>query len=161
MGGETKYKKWEEVTLDTVTIYLEDKLSVVKIECTKCQMTWVFNKDKRRQRSLWDEAFQKGKQRNKLAFVGCLLRPSVLHTYGPTLSNRCCQSPACDPPNSPFQHVPRTSNYQYLCLWAWGLFPEPKQSRWARKSAHLRNSLWEINPLWRTAFSQQTKEVGL
>lgn len=27
MGGETKYKKWEEVTLDTVTIYLEDKLS--------------------------------------------------------------------------------------------------------------------------------------
>lgn len=55
MGDATKCKKWEELTLDAFTIYLKDKLSVGKTLHIEYQVTWVFNKDKRRQRSLWAE----------------------------------------------------------------------------------------------------------
>ena len=53
MGDAAKRKKWEKLTIDAFTVYLKDKLSVGKTLYIKHQMTWVFNKDKRRQRSLW------------------------------------------------------------------------------------------------------------
>lgn len=50
----------------------------------KYQMTWIFSKDKRRQRSPWAEAIKTGNKRNEVASVGV---PAVPQLFGRILFN--------------------------------------------------------------------------
>lgn len=50
----------------------------------KYQMTWLFNKDNKRQRSLCAEAIKRGKKRNERALVGM---PAVSQSYACILVN--------------------------------------------------------------------------
>lgn len=61
-----------------------DKLLVDTAVHIKYQMTWVFSKDKRRQRSLWAEAMKTGNKRNEVALVGV---PALSQRFGRILFN--------------------------------------------------------------------------